>query len=119
MPSNKTYRLYPKAIDDLESIYFYSLREFGSNKADDYIREIEHSFQRITNNPEIAQKCDDIKVHLKAINVGSYVYLLLNKPKQKPKINKPIFIKTSRKASSFSAQKIKNLNRFISTCALK
>ncbi|WP_058533964.1 type II toxin-antitoxin system RelE/ParE family toxin [Legionella saoudiensis] len=36
--TNKTYRLYPKAIEDLESTYLYSTREFGIKRTEDYIR---------------------------------------------------------------------------------
>jgi len=42
---NKTYRLYPKAIEDLESIYLYSVLEFGEKRTDDYIFALEESFQ--------------------------------------------------------------------------
>lgn len=39
--TNKTYRLYPKAIDDLESIYLSSASEFGVQRTEDYISAIE------------------------------------------------------------------------------
>ncbi|HVE44470.1 MAG TPA: type II toxin-antitoxin system RelE/ParE family toxin [Gammaproteobacteria bacterium] len=70
---NKTYRLYPKAIDDLDSIYLYSTREFGSQRTEDYILAIEANFQRLTDDPMIARKCDYIKQNLKAFNVGSHI----------------------------------------------
>ena len=49
--TNKTYRLYPKAIDDLESIYLYSVREFGIQRTEDYIAAIELSFQYLADDP--------------------------------------------------------------------
>ena len=39
--TNKTYRLYPKAIEDIESIYLYSTSEFGIKRTEDYILAIE------------------------------------------------------------------------------
>jgi toxin ParE1/3/4 len=70
---NKTYRLYPKAIDDLESIYLYSTREFGTQRTEDYILVIETSFHHLANDPLIARKCDYIRQGLRAFNVGSHV----------------------------------------------
>lgn len=70
---NKTYRVYPKAIDDLESIYFYSIKEFGRKKATSYIIAIEKGFQFLVSNPEISRKCDYIRKDLRALNVGSHI----------------------------------------------
>ncbi|MBA4697738.1 MAG: type II toxin-antitoxin system RelE/ParE family toxin [Legionella sp.] len=71
--SNRTYRLYPKAIDDLESIYVYSLGEFGRNRTEDYIRMLELSFQHLADDPLIARLCEDIRPDLRAFNVGSHI----------------------------------------------
>jgi toxin ParE1/3/4 len=70
---NKTYLLYPKAIDDLESIYVYSLCEFGIKRTEDYILAIETSFQHLADDPLIARKSDYIRQNLRAFNVGSHV----------------------------------------------
>ena len=74
--SNKTYRLYPKAIENLESIYLYTTREFGTQKAKHYISVIETSFPYLVDNPLIARKCDYIHQNLRAFNVGSHVIFL-------------------------------------------
>lgn len=71
--SNKTYRLYPKAVDDLESIYMYSMREFGLKRTEDYIFAIEESFQHLADDPLIARKCDDVRKGLRAYNIGSHI----------------------------------------------
>jgi len=55
---NKTYRLYPKAIEDLEAIYLYSTQEFGIKRTEDYILAIEASFQHLADDPLISRKCD-------------------------------------------------------------
>lgn len=70
---NKEYRLYPKAIEDLESIYLYSRREFGLKRTEDYILALESSFQHLAEDPLIARKCDFIRQDLRAFNVGSHV----------------------------------------------
>lgn len=70
---NKTYRLYPKAIKDLESIYLYSTREFGIKRTEDYILAIETSFQNLVNDPLISRKCNYVRQDLRAFNIGSHV----------------------------------------------
>ena len=70
---NKTYRLYPKAIGDVESIYLYSVREFGIKRTEDYILTIESSFQHLADDPLISRKCDNIRQDLRAFNIGSHV----------------------------------------------
>ncbi|HAU1484767.1 TPA: type II toxin-antitoxin system RelE/ParE family toxin [Legionella pneumophila] len=70
---NKTYRLYPKAIEDLESIYLYSIREFGIKRTEDYILAIQTSFQYLTDDPLISRTCDYVRQDLRAFNVGSHV----------------------------------------------
>lgn len=73
---NKTFRLYPKAINDLEDVYLYSTREFGLQRTEDYILAIEASFQYLANDPLISRKCDYIHQNLRAFNVGSHVIFL-------------------------------------------
>ncbi|MDR3442733.1 MAG: type II toxin-antitoxin system RelE/ParE family toxin [Legionella sp.] len=71
--SNKTYRLYPKAIEELESIYLYSTHEFGIKRTEDYIWALESSFQHLADDPLISRKCDYIRSDLRAFNVGSHI----------------------------------------------
>ena len=71
--TNKTYRLYPKALEDLESIYLYSTREFGIKRTEDYILAINSSFQHLADDPFISRKCDYIRPYLRAFNVGSHI----------------------------------------------
>ena|SRR3990167_2843408 len=73
---NKTFRLYPKAINDLEDIYLYSAREFGLQRTEDYILAIASSFQYLASDPLISRKCDYIHQNLRAFNVGSHVIFL-------------------------------------------
>ena len=70
---NKTYRLYPRAIEDLESIYLYSRQKFGVHRTEDYTLAIETSFQHLADDPLIARKCDYVHQGLRAFNIGSHV----------------------------------------------
>lgn len=73
---NKIYRLYPKAVEDLESIYLYSTGEFGIKRTEDYILAIDTSFQHLADDPLISRKCDYIRPDLRAFNVGSHIIFL-------------------------------------------
>lgn len=70
---NKTYRLYQKAIEDIESVYSYSINEFGIKRTEDYIFAIESSFQHLADDPLISRECDYIHPNLHAFNVGSHI----------------------------------------------
>ncbi len=74
--TNKSYRLYPKAIEDLESIYLYSVQEFGVERTEDYILTMEVCFQHLADDPLISRKCDYIRHDLRAFNVGSHVVFI-------------------------------------------
>ena len=73
MPTNKLFRLHPKAENDLEDIYLYTYHEFGVTQADYYIRQLESAFQNLANYPGIARQCGDIWADLMAFTVGSHV----------------------------------------------
>ena len=70
---NKTYGLYPKAVEDIENIYVYSVKEFGYDRADDYIHKLEQCFKHLSSEPGIARKCDYIRQNLRAYNIGSHI----------------------------------------------
>lgn len=70
---NKTYRLYPKAVEDLEAIYFYSIQEFGQRQAEIYIKNLEQTFVKIANNTELTRQCGDILKGLRSINTESHI----------------------------------------------
>ncbi|NQZ08472.1 MAG: type II toxin-antitoxin system RelE/ParE family toxin, partial [Algicola sp.] len=44
MSNNKSFQLRPKAEKDLERIYDYSLQEFGDERADQYIKDLNAAF---------------------------------------------------------------------------
>ena len=73
MKNKKNYQLYPKAIQDIKSIYVYSLNNFGIKTAENCIKKIEEGFEAITNEQNLARKCDYISLKLKAFNIESHV----------------------------------------------
>lgn len=71
--TSKSYRLYPKAVEDLEAIYLYTVREFGIDKAKDYILLLSASFKRLAEEPLLARKCGYIRENLRAFSIRSHI----------------------------------------------
>ncbi len=65
--------LRPRAEEDLESIYDYSYEEFGLNRAVEYIHNLNNTFIKLANNPDLARKCDFIKPNLQTYQVSSHI----------------------------------------------
>jgi plasmid stabilization system protein ParE len=72
--ANKVY-LKPKAYEDLESIYNYSVFNFGETKAIEYINNIDLAFSKLSKDDISGKTCDYIKVNLLKLNVNSHVVL--------------------------------------------
>lgn len=52
------YRLKPKALSDMESIWLYSQRTWGNEQANQYIDEIHNAFRLLTENPKLGVECN-------------------------------------------------------------
>ena len=55
------YRLSPKAREDLEAIWLYSLSEWGENQTEQYIDILIEVFVLLTQHPKIGVTCNDIR----------------------------------------------------------
>lgn len=73
MVLNKTFRLRPRALQDIEEIDAYTFREFGTAQADKYIRSLFEAFQSLFYNPNLGRGCEYIRLELKAYAVNSHV----------------------------------------------
>ena len=67
------FKLRPAADQDLEDIYNYSVSEWGEDRADRYIRDLETTFQKLDSGELHARKADEINPGLKAYRVASHV----------------------------------------------
>lgn len=62
MPTKSAeYRLSPRAKEDLESIWLYSLSEWGLNQADAYIDGLIAAFDLLANSPNAGISCEKIR----------------------------------------------------------
>ncbi len=73
MPKSKTLRIRPKANADLSEIYEYSYREFGSRRADQYIRQLDVAFQSLVDELALGNDYSHIRPDLKGYSVVSHV----------------------------------------------
>jgi toxin ParE1/3/4 len=73
MSNNKRFQLRPQAEKDLERIYDYSLQEFGGDRADQYIRDLDAVFHKLADDPSLAKNCTFVRSDLFAYRVISHV----------------------------------------------
>lgn len=75
----RTVRYSPKAKSDLDGIWNYSQNQWGSERADAYIRSIHSTFNLIDQFPAIVRNASDIRPGLLKYSAGSHVvYLRMN-----------------------------------------
>ena len=55
------YRLTPAAERDLESIWTYTVRQWGVEQADRYIDFLTAAFVELANAPKTAPSCDHVR----------------------------------------------------------
>ena len=73
MGKSKSFRLRPKAEQDLEKIYEYSVQEFGNKRAELYIRDLNGAFKKLANEPNLGRDYRFVRTNLLAFNVASHV----------------------------------------------
>ena len=67
------YRLSPAAKRDLESIWKYTLAEWGLEQADRYTDLLTAAFQALAESPKSAPACDHIRQGYRRRNVERHM----------------------------------------------
>ena len=52
------YRLTPKAVDDLDGIYGYTIENFGLGQAQDYLNGLHQRFGELAERPALGRGAD-------------------------------------------------------------
>ncbi len=73
--------LRPKAVEDLEGIWQFTIENRGEDQADQYIRDLEQSFQALTANPGLGRSCDDIREGYSKYPAGKHLIFYRRIPK--------------------------------------
>jgi toxin ParE1/3/4 len=65
--------LQVKARAELIAIWHYSHTQWGIEKADLYLRDLEKAFDTISNNPKIGFSCDYIRKGYRQLNIKKHM----------------------------------------------
>ena len=66
------YRLTPAAVRDLETIWLYTLEEWGTEQANRYIDELVDAFNQLAAHPQLGLSCDHIRKGYRRSRVGRH-----------------------------------------------
>jgi toxin ParE1/3/4 len=69
-------RLRPRARQDIEQIWSYSLENFGEQRATDYVQAIRATLALLRQHPGLARKAEGGRPGLMKYRVGSHVLYL-------------------------------------------
>jgi len=56
------YRLSPRALEDMESVWLYSMSQWGLDQATMYIDDLATTFNFLATNPKSGKDCSNIRV---------------------------------------------------------
>ncbi|BBO86816.1 plasmid stabilization protein ParE (plasmid) [Desulfosarcina ovata subsp. sediminis] len=74
MASTKAeYRLSPKAVEDMEAIWLYSLTHWGAKQTGRYIDDVIGAFELLAQNPEIGTACNHIRQNYRRYPIKRHV----------------------------------------------
>jgi len=72
MSKSAEYRLTPEAVRDMETIWLYTLKEWGLEQANRYTDELTEAFDQLAANPKMATPCDRIRKGYRRSQVGRH-----------------------------------------------
>ncbi|WP_343600650.1 type II toxin-antitoxin system RelE/ParE family toxin [Mycobacterium sp.] len=70
---NRRYLLSPTAQADLEQIWDYTHDRWGVDRAEEYLRELQHAIDHVVANPYIGRACDEIRPGYRKLPAGSHL----------------------------------------------
>ena len=73
MMSSRSVQLRPRALRDLESIYQYSLEQWGNARAEAYLSEINRTFESLAKNDKLGRDYSRVSADLYAYNIAAHV----------------------------------------------
>ncbi len=65
--------LRPKALQDLETIWNYTLDTWSEEQADSYILDLNSGFESLAIHPEKGRACDDIREGYRKYDIGKHI----------------------------------------------
>ncbi len=74
-----TYRITPRAAEDLKSIGRYTQKTWGRKQRDRYLRSLDRRFAWLAGNPAMGKRRTDIKDGYYSFPQGSHVVFYLTR----------------------------------------
>ena len=68
-----SYRVTPRAAQDLDDIAIYTLQNWGIDQLDTYLRALERRFARLGENPRAGRDREDVHPGYRSYPEGSHV----------------------------------------------
>ncbi len=65
--------LSPRAQSDLGEIWDYTVKQWGVEQAEFYIRQIETAIKAVSTEPGLGRPCEDIRPSYKKYPTGSHI----------------------------------------------
>lgn len=66
-------RVSALALEDLKNIGRYTLKHWGLRQRNNYLSQLDESFQRLLSNPEIGRCCDEVIDGYRRFREGEHV----------------------------------------------
>jgi toxin ParE1/3/4 len=66
-------RFHPESWRDIEEIWEYSADQFGLDRADLYLRDIQRAAMTVAEDPHRGLACDEIRSGYRRFSVGSHI----------------------------------------------
>ena len=63
----------PRAEEDLENIWFYTLDQWGSAQADTYLDEIKAAISHLGNNPRLGKSRENVRTGYRSFQINRHV----------------------------------------------
>ncbi|HZT49191.1 MAG TPA: type II toxin-antitoxin system RelE/ParE family toxin [Hyphomicrobiaceae bacterium] len=67
------YVLSPRARADLEDIWAYSVKRWGTEQAEDYLRIVQKAIETVAEEPRRGRACDEVRRGYRKYAAGSHV----------------------------------------------
>lgn len=67
------YVLRPKAVEDMTSIWDYTIEMWGREQAERYVRMLDRTFSELVVNPNLGRSCDFIRQGYRKYRVGRHL----------------------------------------------
>ncbi len=72
------YKLTPKAVDDLDGIYEYTIMNFGLERARGYLNDLHQRFNDLAERPALGRGAERMAIGLKRYTYRSHVVFYMS-----------------------------------------